>query len=85
MALILQLQLSDEQLSMIADSVARKLRAGKDDSYSVAEVAAMMKVNPTTIRRRVEAQVYPKVPNLSPVRIPAAFIDRLLDPNPDSH
>ncbi len=83
--MILQLELSKAQLAEIAKEVAVMIRAGKADTYTVQEAAQMLGKSVRTITRRIEAETIPKVPNLGRgVRIPAAFIDRLVNPNPDT-
>lgn len=84
MSLLLQVELSDAQLAEIAEQVARINRTGKATTYSVAEAAKILGVASKTISRRVQAGVYPRIPNLKSVRISAAFIDQLVNPNPEA-
>lgn len=78
----LQVELSDEQLVQIANLVAVKIRAGQATTYSKKEAAAVLGVSVKTIHRRIEAAIIPTIPNLGAVRIPAAFIDQLVNPHP---
>lgn len=78
----IELELNDTQMERLASMVAIKLRAGMATTYSVTEAAKLLGVCSKTVSRRVEAKVYPRVPGLKSIRIPAAFIDRLLNPDP---
>lgn len=82
--MIVQLEISEEQLAKIADLVAMKIRDRKADTYSKYQAATILGVHHRTIDRRIEAGLIPRVPNLKSVRIPAAFIDKLVNPNPDA-
>ncbi|GAA5117041.1 helix-turn-helix domain-containing protein [Luteolibacter yonseiensis] len=84
MSLTFVVQLSDDDLEKIANRVAAKIRAGKADTYSVKEAAKVLGVSIKTVNRRIQAKLYPRVPNMRSVRIPAAFIDRLVEPNTDA-
>lgn len=70
-----------KQLQIIKDLITE--HAGpRPESYTINQVANMLKVHPKTVKRRVDAGLYPKVPNTGKaVRIPAPFIEGLLDPN----
>lgn len=73
------IHLTDDQVQTIAALVAEKLRPGKT-ALSTAEAAERLGVHRDTVKRRVQAGIYPKVQGLGgrKIRIPAAFIDRLL-------
>lgn len=89
---MIQIAISDEQLphlaALIAKSpelaslVAGELR-GRRDAYTVAEAAEKLGVTSKTIRNRIEAKIIPIIPGVGPKRIPAAYIEKLLNPNPD--
>ena len=67
----------------LAEMVAGKLRQRKD-TYTVGEAAQKLGVCAKTIRNRIEAKTIPVVPGLGAKRIPAKFIDQLVNPNPDA-
>ena len=67
----------------MARMVAGELR-GRKDTYTVAETAKALGVDISTIRRRIKAQVIPTVPGVGAIRVPAAFVEKLLNPNPDA-
>ena len=81
MSATLEVKLSDEQLDLLADRIAKKLRNAETSTYSVAEAAAVLGVCSKTVARRVEAGSIPRIPSIRPTRIPADFIDRLLNPS----
>lgn len=82
--MILQVQLTDDQFEELAKRVAIKLRVGKADTYSVREAANVLGVSPKTVQRRVIAKLIPRIANISPIRIPAAWVDQQVNPNPDA-
>lgn len=70
---------TSRQLQIIKELI-RENAPGRPESYTMGEVAKMLKVHPKTVKRRVDAKLYPKVPNTGKaVRIPAPFIDGILD------
>lgn len=71
------IHLTDEQVEAIAAMVAQKLRPGKLP-LSTKEAGQRLGVSRDTVKRRVQAGIYPRVKGLSQIRIPAAFIDQLL-------
>ncbi len=74
------LELTDEQFSALADAVAQRME-GKSvnrDALSVPEVAARTGLSEPTIRRRIIAGTIPTVPGLTPTRVPADFISRMM-------
>lgn len=79
--MMVSMQLSDEQVSVIAMRVADELRkkpAPTQDTYSIHEAAKMLGVSGSTIRRYIAADILPRVPNLYSVRVPSNAIQRLL-------
>lgn len=81
----IEVEFTDTQLTQIAQRVALILRVGKSDTYSVKETAAKLGVIAKTVDRRIKAGLIPQLPNLKSVRIPAAFIDKLVNPTNDQH
>lgn len=79
--MILQLELTAEQIDTLAEAVAAKLGTKRNsrDAVTVAEAAKRLGVSIDTIYRRVEAGTIPKVPNLGVIRIPASYFDRILN------
>lgn len=77
--MILEIELSDSQLAKIADMVAAKLNGG---TLTVGQVAKAFSVSTKTINRRIKAGIIPTLPGISPPRIPAAYVDGMLNPNP---
>ena len=73
----IEITLTDEQVETIAAMVAQKLRPGKLP-LSTTEAGKRLGVSRDTVKRRVQAGIYPRVKGLSQIRIPAAFIDKLL-------
>lgn len=79
--MMVSMQLSDEQVGVIAMRVAEELRkkpAPTQDTYSINEAAKILGVSGMTIRRYIAADILPRVPNLYSVRVPANAIARLL-------
>lgn len=79
--MILQIELTPDQLDTLAEVVAAKLGQAAPrtkDALTVAEAARRLGVGRNTVYRHVEAGTIPKVPNLGVVRIPASYFDRVL-------
>jgi hypothetical protein len=81
MSATLEVILSEKQLDLLADKIAKKMRNAEASTYSIAEAAAVLGVCSKTVARRVEAGILPHLPNIRPIRIPAESIDRLLNPS----
>ena len=76
--MIIKLEFTEEQVAEIAKQVVGLLRAGLPDVYTVREAAKMLRIDPKTIRRRIDAGLIPTVPNIGATRIPALFIEELI-------
>lgn len=73
------IQLTAEQVDAIADAVAAKLGTkGERDALSVDEVAARLGLSKATVMRRIHAGIIPTLPGISPIRIPADFVSRMM-------
>lgn len=73
--------LPPEQLRELAELIVTiQEERSKNDSttYTLAEVAAILKVSPETIRRRVDAGIYKRVPGISKPRISHHELQRIL-------
>lgn len=79
--MILEIELNDIQLAKIADMVAAKLKGISiiKACYTVDEAAKLLGLTGRTIRYRVESGIIPKVPGYRAIRIPASYIDGLLN------
>jgi excisionase family DNA binding protein len=82
--MILSVELTPDQLVVLAREVARELRAFNaapapaPEVYTADQVAAILGVCEKTIRRRVAAGVIGKVPEMgSTIRIPRAEVERM--------
>ena len=77
--MILEIELSEEQIGKIAVAVAalqnqRPAPAASRGFYTVREAAAVMQVSEDTIYRMVEAGRLPRVPGMRSIRIPRSAI-----------
>ncbi|MEI6676891.1 MAG: helix-turn-helix domain-containing protein [Verrucomicrobiota bacterium] len=71
----------DEQLEMLAKLIAGHLgKADSKSTYTVTEAARVLRVSEKTIRRRVEAGTLAAVPCAGRTLIPAAVIEKLINP-----
>lgn len=78
----LEIKLSDDQLSRIADIVAAKLERKDRTTYTVKETAVKLKISVRTVDRHIKAGIIPTVQGLVGVtRIPSAYVDNLIDIN----
>jgi hypothetical protein len=70
-----------ENVDIILEELAKRAPAAKSDkvALSVPEAAARAGLSETTIRRRVITGAIPTVPGLNPTRIPADFVDRMMN------
>lgn len=78
------LELTEEQVGTIADALAARIgpQIGKRDAYSVDEVADRLNVSKATVIRRIHAGIIPTLPGISPMRIPADFVSRMMNQSP---
>lgn len=74
------INLTDEQVDTITEALAARIgpAVGKRDAYSVDEVAKRLDVSKATIIRRIHAGIIPTLPGISPMRIPADFVSRMM-------
>jgi hypothetical protein len=70
-----------ENVDIILEELAKRAPAAKSDkvALSVSEVATRTGLSQPTIRRRVITGAIPTVPGLNPTRIPADFVDRMIN------
>lgn len=80
------LNLTEEQVGSILDALASRIgpQVGNRDAYSVDEVAKRLDVSKATIIRRIHAGIIPTLPGISPMRIPADFVSRMMNQTPDA-
>ena len=74
-------ELIRENMDVIVEELAKrtpKARSEKD-ALSVPEVAARTGLSKPTIHRRIKSGAIPTVPGLNPKRVPANFIDRMMN------
>jgi excisionase family DNA binding protein len=86
--MIVSLTLTDDQLDAIAERVAAKVGRKSDRPLTVNEAAERLGLCGRTVRRRVEAGEIARVPLCGAgarVLIPAAEIERLLNPQPEAN
>lgn len=74
-----EIRLPDDQLEKLAELVAAKMPGqGPTKPVSPAELAELIGVSEDTIRRRIDAGLIKKVPDIGRVKIPVSEVDRLL-------
>ncbi len=76
----LTIQLTDEQLEQLTEALVAKIgpAVGKRDGYSAAEAAQRLGVSKATVTRRIAAGLIPTIPNVSPARVPADYVARMM-------
>jgi hypothetical protein len=70
-----------ENVDIIVEELAKRAPAAAPVkvALSVSEVATRTGLSQPTIRRRVITGAIPTVPGLNPTRIPADFVDRMMN------
>lgn len=74
------IQLTAEQFDAITSAVVAELgsKFGSRDGYSADEVANRLGVSKATIIRRINAGSIPVIPHITPTRIPADYVERMM-------
>jgi excisionase family DNA binding protein len=81
----LQITIAEEHLATLAGMIAAAMPTKDDDRpLTVPEAAKRLGVSVRTIQRRVEAGLIERVPGMGRVLIPAAAVQRLLNPNAEN-
>lgn len=70
--------LTDDQIDMIAERIAAKLKREEKKTYTLKEAAAALNLNPRTVRRLLDDGVLRRIPGTSKPIIPASEIEKLL-------
>lgn len=90
---MIQINLNDDQLPTLAKLIAEcpqlvalvaKTLRNSRDTYTITEAAEKLGVCGKTIRNRIDAKLIPLVPGIGAKRIPAAWLDKQINPNPDT-
>jgi hypothetical protein len=70
--------LTDDQIDLIAERIAAKLKREEKKTYTLKEAAAALNLNPRTVRRMKDDGRLSKIPGTAKLIFPATEIDKLL-------
>lgn len=70
--------LTDDQIDLLAERIAAKLRVAEKKTYTLKEAAAALNVSTCTARRLLDDGILQRIPGTSKPIIPATSLDKLL-------
>lgn len=74
--------LTDDQIDLIAERIAAKLKREEKKTYTLKEAAAALNVSLSTARRLMDDGRLRRIPGTAKPIIPAAEIDKLIHHGP---